>query len=319
MRAVTLGLLASLATSPALADVAEVVKDHILPGYGAFARAADDLALAGKTCDTKALQDGFHATYEAWARVQHLHLGPAEDQGRTLAVLYWPDPKGMGAKAQRALLTGDPAKLTPEAFAQQSVAARGLLALERLLWPATNLPADPCPLIAATTADLARLGHEIQDGWQAYAPLLTTPGNATYMTEAEARQALFTQLATGLEALADTRIGRPLGTFDAPHPDRAEARASGRSRANVVASLMGLRDLALALVPDAPRSQEAFAKVIARAEAIQDPDFAGITDPQAWLKLQILQQEARALRETTLAELGPQLGVTLGFNSADGD
>ena len=82
---------------------------------------------------------------------------------------------------------------------------------------------------------------------------------------------------------------------------------------------MGLRDLALALVPDAPRSQEAFAKVIARAEGIQDPDFAGITDPQAWLKLQILQQEVRALRETTLAELGPQLGVTLGFNSADGD
>lgn len=57
--------------------------------------------------------------------VQHLRFGPGETDGRVLAILYWPDPKALGAKAQAALLTGDPAKLTPDAFAEQSVAARG--------------------------------------------------------------------------------------------------------------------------------------------------------------------------------------------------
>ena len=93
--------------------------------------------------------------------VAHLSLGPAEEDGRGLAILFWPDPKALGWKAQRALLTGDPAALQPDAFAQQSVAARGLPALERLLYPAEALPADPCPLILATADDMARTGREL--------------------------------------------------------------------------------------------------------------------------------------------------------------
>ena len=50
-----------------------------------------------------------------------------------------------------------------------------------------------------------------------------------------------------------------------------------------------------------------------------DPDIDHITDPQAWLKLEILQQAVRSARDTALAELGPALGVALGFNSQDGD
>ena len=58
-------------------------------------------------------------------------------------------------------------------------------------------------------------------------------GNTTYLDRTEARQTMFTQVVTGLEFLEEQRLGRPVGTFDAPHPERAEAVASGRSLANI--------------------------------------------------------------------------------------
>ncbi len=109
--------------------------------------------------------------------VAHLRLGPVEEEGRVLAIAFWPDPKALGTKAQMALLTGDPAALTPEHFPEQSVAARGLTGLERLLYPADPLPADPCALIRATTADLARMAAGIEADWRGgYADVLLTAG-----------------------------------------------------------------------------------------------------------------------------------------------
>jgi hypothetical protein len=296
------------------------VRDHIRPGFAAFATAAE--ALAGiDSCEPDLLRPAFQSAYDAWMAVGHLTLGPAEEDGRGLAVHFWPDPKAMGWKAQRALLTGDPAALEPDTFAQHSVAARGLPALERLLYPAEALPADPCPLIHATADDMARTAVVLAGEWGPFGELLLSPGQPGngFLSETEARQALFTQLATGLELLADRRLGRPIGTFEKPRPELAEARASGRSLRNVVLSLQALRALALALSPDAERTKVAFDHALARAEGLGDPVFAGVADPQGRLKVEILQQAIRAVRETAIAEMAPVLGVTLGFNSADGD
>ena len=322
----TLAALALLTASPAWADVPEAVNDHILPGYAAFAAAADALTLAAQeSCSPDELKAPFNAAWDAWLGIAHIHMGPVEENGRTLAIAFWPDPKSLGAKAQRALLTGDPAALEPAAFADQSIAARGFPALERLLYSDLAKGADACPLIRATAADLARLAHEVQAGWQGdagYAMALTgagQPGNTLYLTEAEARQALFTQLASGLELVADQRLGRPLGTFDKPRPERAEARLSGRSLRQVVLSLQALRALAASLSPQAISTLAAFDRAITLAEGLDDPVLAGTSDPQARLKVEILQQAVQAARDAALAELAPSLGVDIGFNSADGD
>jgi len=315
------GLLAlAISSAPGLADTAAVVQDHARPGYAAFALAATRLA-AIESCDPEALRPAFQATYDAWMAVAHLALGPAEEDGRALAIHFWPDPKRLGAKAQTALLTGDPAALSPDLIAQQSVAARGLSGLERLLYPAEALPADPCPLIQATADDLARMATALDADWGPYGDLLLAagqPGNDRFLSEDEATQALFTQLATGLEAVADRRIGRPLGSFDKPRPDLAESRASDRPVQNIRLSLRALRDLALRLNPDSPKTKAAFDRAIGLADAL-DPDIDRIADPQGWLKLEILQQAVRATRDTAIAELGPALGVELGFNAQDGD
>jgi uncharacterized protein len=313
--------LALLLAAPVQADTARVVQDHIRPGYAAFAAASDDLA-ALTTCDPAALRPAFNTAYDAWLSVAHLSQGPAEEEGRALAILFWPDPKALGQKAQTALLTGDPATLTPQAMADQSVAARGLGGLERLLYPVAEPAANPCPLIHATAKDLARMARELDSAWGPYGDLLLTagePGNTRFLSKGEATQALFTQLATGLDYIADRRIGRPLGTFDKPRPDLAEATASARSLRNVILSLQGLRDLALELNPESPVTLAAFDKSLQLANDLNDPAFAAITDPQAWLKLEILQQSVRATHEAAIAEIGPALGVTLGFNALDGD
>lgn len=313
IRAITATLL--LAT-PAAADTAAVVQNHIRPGFTAFADAAQTLADLD-SCDPETLRPAFQSAWDAWMQVAHLPLGPAEEDGRGLAVLFWPDPKGSGWKAQRALLSAPP---TAEAMSQQSVAARGLPALERLLYPSEPLQ-DSCPLIQTTADDMAATAFALAKGWGPYGDLLLSAGqsgNDRFLTPKEATQALFTQLATGLETLADRRIGRPLGTFDKPRPDLAEARAFARSLRNIILSLKALRDLAFALNPDSPKTQAAFDHAIALAEGL-DPDIDRLTDPQAWLKWEILQQAVRSTRETAIAELGTSLGVELGFNSQDGD
>lgn len=309
---------------PVLADVAEVVQDHILPGYDQLVADTEALSvLAAETCDAKALAPAYHAAFDAWMGVQHIHLGPAEDDGRSLAIAFWPDPKGLGWKNQFALLTGDPANLEPKAFAEQSVAARGLTGLERLLWPSEPLPADPCALIRATADDLARLAKDIRDGWtDGYAGLLLKAGeegNTAYLTTDEARQALFTLVVSGLEQVRDQRLGRPMGSFDRPAPEKAEARASGRSLRNVLLALKAQRQMIANLVADAPKTLAALDHAITLAEGLDDPVFAGVATPEGRLKVEVLQQAIEQARIAAVDELGAALGVSLGFNAQDGD
>lgn len=310
--------LLSLA-APARADVAETVRDVILPGQARLATATADLA-ALDTCDPAALRAGWNAAFDAWLGVAHLRLGPVEDEGRVLAIAFWPDPKGIGPKQTAALLrAADPAILAPEHIAEQSVAVRGLFGLERLLYPAAPLAGDyPCALVHALADDLARMAADTETGWTGgFADQLLHPGaGQRYLSQTEARQALLTVLITGLEFNADSRVGRPKGSFDQPRPERAEARASGRSRHNITLSLQALRALAHALHPDIPQTEAAFLRALTDAEKA-DPTAVG--DPQGWLKADILAQDIHAIRDAAMAEIAPALGASVGFNAADGD
>jgi predicted lipoprotein len=324
MRRLTLTLALILSPFTARADVTEVVQDHILPGYAALATAAATLNTAAQTdCTPTTLTPAFHHMFDAWMAVQHLHLGPVEEEGRGLSIAFWPDPKGRGLAAQRAILANDPTTLTPDTFADQSIAARGLMALERLLYPDGTLKGDTCTLTRLTTADLARTTADVATLWQQdFAANLTTagqPGNTRFLSVAETRQALLTQLTTGLEQLADQRLARPLGSFDKPRPDLAEARASGRSLRNITLSLRALRDVSATLSPDTTAPLTAIDAAIAKAEALDDPTLSGTTDPARRLRIEIFQQSIRAAHDAVVTDLPPALGVGIGFNALDGD
>lgn len=317
--------LAALLAGPAAADVAEAIDDVITPAYARLADAASALdRTAQGDCSVPAMRAPYQQVWDAWARIDFLRLGPVEEDGRSMAMAFWPDPKSSGLRAQQALVSGDPAVIAdPLRFAQVSVAARGLAGLERLLYPSsvTGDEAALCTLRRATAADLARMTQEVAAEWPAHAALLLAPddANPSYLSRDESRQALFTQVVTGLNALADTRLGRPLGTFQKPRPERAEAIASGRSQRNIALSLTGLRDLALALHPGAPQTRLAFDRALSLAAELDDPVLAGVSDPQGRLRVEVLQQAVQAARAAVETEIGPALGVSTGFNAKDGD
>lgn len=323
-------LALAFAASPAFAGVPEAVNDHILPMTASFSDAAETLSKSAEnSCSANALQDDFQAAFDAWLGIAHLRLGPVEQDGRALAIQFWPDTRGLVPRTVTRLIADkDPAAQSAEQFSEVSIAGRGFAALERVLFESefSDYASDSytCTLVQAISADLAQMADAIDQEWrEGYAQTVTgagTSGNTTFLTEAEAAQALYTTLTTGIEFNADQRLGRPLGTFDRPRPTRAEAYRSGRSRRNVILSLEALHAFAQSLADGpTPQIDDGFDIALQTARDLDDPVFAGVEDPQGRLQVEILQQRINAILPAIANEVGVPLGVSAGFNATDGD
>ncbi len=328
-----MGLLPAGAQADMKTIIENTLQDQILPGYQALHNHAQSLALATAShcaASDPDLRDAWGGMMDAWTRVSHLRFGPSETDGRAFAIAFWPDPRGKTAKALNQILADlDSSVGTPEEFAEVSVAARGLYALEFLLYdPVFSEQATPeyrCALIRAIANGLVDTSAVILADWEAeYAGQLLNPSETgAYRSEEEVFQELFKALSTGLQFTSETRIGRPLGTFDRPRPRRAELRRSDRSRRQVIVALEELSELAAVLAEDQPEIAARFAAefevALGHAANPDDPVFASVDDISGRLKVEILQQSVERLREILVLELGPAMGVGVGFNALDGD
>lgn len=313
--------------------IGAVIDLHILPGFERLADATGALAgVAEADCspESNALRDAFNLSFDAWMGVSHLRFGPTEADNRAFALAFWPDTKGFTPRTLADLIEADdPAVYTPEEFAHVSIAGRGFYALEFMLYDeaiAQVGTADRrCALIRAIAVDIDATAEAILADWRGgYADLMRNPGEASpYRSGEEAVQEVFKALTAGLEFTADTRLGRPMGSFDKPRPTRAEAWRSGRSLRNLRLSLEALQDLADLLSQDHPEIEAAvadsFGHALALTEALDDLAFAGVADPQGRFRLEILQQAIGQIRQVAATRLGPTLGVSAGFNALDGD
>lgn len=319
---------ALIAASPAFAGVNETVDEVLLPGFAGFTAASAALAEAAHAdCTPPALAMPYHAVWNAWLTVGVFLLGPTEAAAPHVA--FWPDARGFTPKTLQALIaTENPVIDRPEAFAEVSVAGKGLFALEQLLFGERFAGYAPgsytCRLVVAVTDDLAAEARALETAWRGgFAATVTNPGapgNATFLDETEAMRALYTQVLAALEFTADTRIGRPLGNFDRPRPERAEARAAARPLANVLGATEAAVALADALADwELPKTTAALVAVQKAARQIDDPTFADAGDLMARFKIEVLQQKVQGVREAIEEEIGLALGLTPGFNSADGD
>ena len=309
-------------------DLAAVVSGHVLSGYRSLVAETAKLAsVAEKECSpaSPSLRSAYHDAFDAWIGISHLRFGPSEEGDRAFALAFWPDPRGSTPKTLGILLrTEDTVVGSRESFQTVSVAARGFYALEFLLYDPQFTEVENtaylCALLQAVSADIAGNAIAILHGWESgYAELMARPGNDTYRTEAEVARQLFTALSTGLEFTANVRLGRPLGSFDRPRPNRAEVRRSGRSLRHVLLSLAATRDLAARLSGDDEALDAAFGRAVDRAKGLDDPVFARVSDAQGRLRIESLQQTINAIRQKLAEEVGPRLGIAAGFNSLDGD
>ncbi|MEM7599649.1 MAG: imelysin family protein [Pseudomonadota bacterium] len=309
-------------------DLKAIVGAHILPGYQALAKEAQALSAAAEAdCSPESadLLSAYHDAFDAWIRVSHLRFGPSEKDDRAFALAFWPDPRGSTPKTLAALMRDeDPVVKDPVAFATVSVAARGFYAMEFLLFDPQFVDNDNktyrCALVQAVAGDIAANSAGILADWEGgYADLIASPGNDTFRTPQEAAQQIFTSISTGLEFTSLARLGRPMGTFERPRPARAEARRSGRSLRHVILSLEATRDLTMLLAGDDPDVARAFDTALSRANALEDPVFAGVSDPQGRFAVEVLQFDIDELRRILAESVGPRLGIAAGFNSLDGD
>ena len=331
-------LVLAISSAPALAepDLAaindNVVKTHVVPFVQDFKTSAVALRqVAEENCQPRSpeLVEAFHTAFNSWTRMSHLRFGPTETEDRAFAIAFWPDGRGKTPKALLALLKSeDHAIYEADAFRTTSIAARGLYAMEFLLFDdrmmvvATDVA--HCHLIKAIATDTAHNAEGIAQDWQSYGDQLLIPSEGdVYRSDAEATQELYKALLTGLQFTSDTRLGRPLGTFDRPRPTRAELRRSGRSLKQVEMSLQGTRDLAMKLSAEsssiAARLDDLYATAFEVIKDLDDPVFAGVADVQGRLRVEILQISIDEIRELVSLELGPALGVAAGFNALDGD
>ncbi|PID36508.1 MAG: signal peptidase [Rhodobacterales bacterium] len=316
----------ALAT-PAAADVQSALDDHILPGFAAFTEASAVLAETAATeCGAEALAPAYNAAFDAWLAVADIRIGPSETGA--LSVSFWPDTKGFTRKAlNRKLADQDPAALTPERMHETSIAGRGFLALDMLLFDAAyrDQRGYACDLAAAIAADLAVQAKELEaawhDGFTAVILSAGEAGNTTFLTPQEASNAIYTQVLAGLQFVYTKRVGRPLGEMNRPRPARAEAWRSGRSVANIVGATEAAVSLAEALAGfELPKTQAALERVRVTAAKIEDPTFADIKgNVEAWIKLEALGQRVQEVQDTIMTELGAPMGLKAGFNSQDGD
>ncbi|TNJ41849.1 imelysin family protein [Phaeobacter sp. B1627] len=326
--------LGGFARADALTDA--VVDRHILPTYETLASQTAAFAeITQNDCSPTSapLQAAWGQALDAWVAASHLRFGPSEAGNRAFAIAFWPDSRSKTPKALRSLLLdADPVIASAESFATASVAVRGFYALEFLLYdPAyADLASDEytCDLIRAIARDLAANTAAILSDWQGgFADSLRHPGarpGDRYRTEEEAHQELFKALTTGLEILTDMRLGRPLGTFDHPRPNRAEARRSGRSLRHIQVQLAALRPLALLLAEGdtalTAQVQHAFDKADRHVDSLSgDPTLAGVSDPQKRFQIEALQQDIRDIKTLVGTDIGSKLGVEAGFNALDGD
>lgn len=330
-------LAAAVACTPLAAaanpSISATIDDHILPRFEALASTSETLSqAAAKNCDPTSddLRTAYGLAFDAWVSASHLRFGPTEVDDRAFALAFWPDSRGATPRALAALIADeDPIGLDAQAYSEVSIAARGFYALEFLLYDEDLMNAGNstyhCTLVQTVAADIAVTTVAIYDDWEAnHVNILLSPGpDATYRSEEEVLQEMLRALTAGLQFTQDSRLGRPLGTFDRPRPTRAEARRSGRSAQHVVLSLTSLQDLASHLaVSDATLSDtlnRQFEDALSKLANLNDPVFAGVADPQSRLKVEVISQSIGTIRTTVQSELGPTLGVAAGFNSLDGD
>jgi predicted lipoprotein len=327
-------VLFCLLSSPVLAGEADiaaiipkVVHQHILPDYERLATTTATLAdVVPASCgrDPEAVKEAYNKAFDAWMMVSHLRFGPSEEKDRAFALAFWPDTRGFTPKTLASLLRDDdPVIHDAEKFRTVSIAARGFYPMEFLLYDDAftgNPAANRCALLTVMAKDMAKNAAAILKDWQGgYAELMIKADNDTYREPEEAVRQLYTALTTGLQFTAQTRLGRPMGSYSKPRPSRAEAWRSGRSLRHVLLSLEANRQLASLLSEEDADVDRGFDRAIRIVEGIDDPSFAGVATVQGRVRLEALQG-AITLTNDLLAEyLAPRLGITAGFNALDGD
>ncbi|MGF7162688.1 hypothetical protein FHS85_004343 [Rhodoligotrophos appendicifer] len=328
-----------------------LVVEHAAPRYRDFAAETAKLsALTGELCAAptdrrlQAVRDAFVAALLAWQRVQHIRFGPVMAADRFYRIEYWPDKHGQGERQLRRLVADiDNRSVDVPDFSRVSVAIQGFPALERLLYgtPATKLidanseGVPICRAVLAISRNLAKMAKETAEGWQR--DYVATAKQFSEIDTLGMVTAFYKAISEQTEFIKDVKIGDPLGKSpSAANPRAAELWRSDMAERSIADNLRALNEVfrgsgpdswgLSAALEDTPSAieerksvEDGFSRVINQID--EHPELLGETlrTNDGWRTARLLQLRLGNLRDRLTTSLAAALGVSLGFNSLDGD
>ncbi|WP_020592559.1 imelysin family protein [Kiloniella laminariae] len=338
---------------PSQADFAPVIRQmverSVLPGYQKFIAAAKAQGTALEAlCQTpgpEQLQQGrneFENLVIAWSGVEMYRFGPALTDNRQERLFFWPDRRSRGLKQVEDLISQqDPTALTVGELRKKSVPTQGMLALEYVLFGrgSENLATASaenfrCQYGVTLTKAITRTSDEIIAEWKApegFAALLYNigPENPIYRSEAEALQDFLRVISENLQSSRDMKLANALR--ESPAASKAKLAPFWRSSLTLVAlqaDLSSIKQLVEVggLATLAPRLSSSLGFEIDQANQVFSEQ---LEKPQSWTDLVKEPAAHKRLSYSLIPLAGAQnivadflpayLGLSLGFNSLDGD
>ncbi len=335
----------------------QALEKHIVPGYKNLVNAAKGLSQEmDRYCakppspkPPRSVDRAFDAFVTAWGRVEHINFGPITQENRLERILFFPDRRGLGARqVARALQKRDPGVTDAQVLASKSVALQGIGALEIVLFGERGKADDNaearthrCGFARAVAANLLRLSQEVLDGWTRedgfrHTWLNPGAGNPLFVKPSEVTQVLAKSVDQGLERIRDERVAGPLAFGKQRRRLPAVLEKSNHTFRLTTANLEGLRDLyttggiqkaivatesvdGIASVPDNAalvlNEINTALKIARRLIGVPRPfDNSDIT--RRLIAMGFPLKNARTQLTILMAATA---GLTLGFNSSDGD
>lgn len=332
------------------AIVQAVIDEQIIPDHAAFAEAAARqqeavAALCSGPSDAalEAARARFGELVLAWSRIEWISFGPARENNRREALFFWPDSGGRGLRQAATLAAADdPAQFEPEAFADKSVAVKGLLAMELVLFgdgveALTSEGAARCAYARAIADSIASTAGQLEASWIAEdghrATMLEAgPDNPAYRNHREALQRMLTAASEQVQVARDLKLAPLLRERNgAPAPVPPPFSASGLGLAaivqNIDAASAVFLDYAARLLPEggALRANSLSFEVGTARRVLDELAASSMTpediarDDEMRRRLAYLLVPLGGAHDVMAQSFPADLGLIQGFNSLDGD
>jgi hypothetical protein len=328
--------------------VLAAVDEFVIPAYRALADATEAqekawtaFAVKRDTGDFESLRAAYNAVCDAWAEVQIVKTGPISLFLRYDRFSYWPEARNVTQRTLDQLLaSNDPKDLAPETLAHDSVAAQGLTALERLLYDGDNpARALKAPGKAGTwrtqvglgiAHNLSIIAADVLADWTApdgvrEAIAASKAWKTIFADAQEAARLLLTDVVSGFKLMHDVKILPVLGAnAGVAKPKSAESWRSGRTQRDLMHNLAGAHAITTPFGLAVPAAHwEKLNRLFADADRIVRAMPADMGEAAADPMRRPLVEAARAAIKAVQTEIATvlpaDLGITLGFNSLDGD
>jgi len=327
------------AQAPADELLRRVVNEVIVPGYANLVQTAEaqqaqwqSFCAAPSAEGFASAREAYHRSADAWSSIEIIHYGPIAEDFRGERLSFWPERKNAVEKALKAALANpSDTALEPAAFRKGSAGVQGLPALERLLFSegaseaqftGSDEGAFRCRLGTAIAGNILAIAREVQAGWtegeNAIVHRLAAPEIAT-----AAKAALATDLLGGYVLIKDKKLDPAMGKDAAGvRPKMAEGWRSGRSLRAIVLNLESTGKILEILADGMPKRDMTALRNNATALRVArrlNGDLGALAAGPQRRDLLLLRDAADAAGKRAFEEAPVVLGVTVGFNSLDGD